>query len=374
MAALTVVFRADASLQIGTGHIMRCLSLADALKARGARCHFITREHPGNLIHYLRRRGYDTHVLPHIGGDSVEEVGPSTLSNGSGEPTHIRWLGTTQQQDAQQSEEVLSTLEAEWLIADHYALDACWEGRLRPFYRKLMVIDDLADRPHLCDLLLDQTFGRERKDYEPLLPGRCITLCGAQFALLRPEFAALRAYSLARRRSSPLESLLVTMGGIDKDNATGLVLQALSVADVPQDCRITVVMGSNAPWLQSVRQQAEQSPLQVDVRVDVTDMARLMAESDLAIGAAGSTSWERCCLGVPTVMIVLADNQREVAKGLEGIGAAQVLHGPQDIVSQLPAMLESLLSSPADRTRMSLAASSVADGSGLSKVIDFLEQ
>jgi UDP-2,4-diacetamido-2,4,6-trideoxy-beta-L-altropyranose hydrolase len=373
MAALTVVFRADASLQIGTGHIMRCLSLADALKARGARCHFMTREHPGNLIEHLRLRGYDTHVLP-CPPTNNGELSPSTPGSGSEAPVHIRWLGTTQQRDAQQCEEVLRRLQPDWVIVDHYALDSCWEQLLRPFYQQLMVIDDLADRPHCCDLLLDQTFGRERDDYTPLLPEHCITLCGAQFALLRPEFAALRAYSLARRQSAPIENLLVTMGGVDNENATGMVLQALSGLGLPQGCRVTVVMGAKAPWLQSVRQQAEQSCLEVDVRVGVADMAALMANADLAIGAAGSTSWERCCLGVPTVMIVLADNQREVAKGLERVGAAKVIHEPKYIASQLPDMLGTLLSSSEERSAMSHAAASVADGSGLSKVIDFLEQ
>ena len=128
-----------------------------------------------------------------------------------------------------------------------------------------------------------------------------------------PEFAALRAYSLQRRARPQLRQLLITMGGVDKDNATGEVLTALRVCPLPADCQITVVMGTTAPWLSEVEQLARDMPWPTRVLVGVNDMARLMAESDLAIGAAGATSWERCCLGLPTAMFVLAENQKYAA-------------------------------------------------------------
>nr|WP_298113581.1 UDP-2,4-diacetamido-2,4,6-trideoxy-beta-L-altropyranose hydrolase [uncultured Pseudomonas sp.] len=371
---MRVVFRADASLQIGTGHIMRCLALADALKAQGAECQFISREHSGNLIDHLRSKGYDVHALPAVRESRATEARKAQKQPEPSDPAHLHWLGVTQRQDADECAAILNELKPDWLIIDHYALDARWEAVLKPYYAKLMVIDDLADRPHLCDLLLDQTFGRDPDDYKSRVPPGCNLLCGAQYALLRPEFAALRPYSLKRRQATPLDHLLVSMGGIDKDNATGQVLEAFQHTSLPLHCRITVVMGARAPWLDVIRQQAEQLPWFTEVRVSVNDMAQLMADSDLAIGAAGSTSWERCCLGVPTVMVVLADNQREVAVGLERSRAAQVLQGSQQIAGSLPAMLNVLVSSPFQRAAMSHAASLIADGSGLSKVIGFLEQ
>src|SRR5690606_9706020 len=114
-------------------------------------------------------------------------------------------------------------LHPDWLIVDHYALDARWETALRPHYRKLMAVDDLADRRHQCDLLLDQTFGRTVEDYRPWVPATCTVLCGSNFALLRPEFADLRAYSLRRRAKPQLKHLLISMGGVDKDNSTAQV-------------------------------------------------------------------------------------------------------------------------------------------------------
>ena len=366
------IFRADASLQMGTGHVMRCLTLADALKAQGAECQFICREHPGNLIEHIKHKGYRVHALaltPPVGASLLAMNVPATTS----QLAHAAWLGATQEQDATECATVLAELRPDWLIVDHYALDARWEKALQPHYRKLMVIDDLADRPHVSDLLLDQTFGRNPQAYQPWVSAGCTLLCGSQYALLRPEFSTLRSYSLKRRENPQLEHLLITMGGVDKDNATGQVLQALRHCALPTHCRITVVMGASAPWLADVRQQAEQLPWPTEVLVNVSDMAQLMADSDLAIGAAGSTSWERCCLGLPAVMVVLADNQRQVAQGLEQAGAVHVLQGPQQILECLPALLASLVSAPAQQVVMSQVAAGIADGNGVPTVIHHLE-
>jgi UDP-2,4-diacetamido-2,4,6-trideoxy-beta-L-altropyranose hydrolase len=264
-------------------------------------------------------------------------------------------------------------VKPDWLIVDHYALDARWELALKPRYRKLMVIDDLADRPHLCDLLLDQTFGRNAEDYRAWVPASSRLLCGSQYALLRPEFAALRDYSLQRRSNPQLRQLLITMGGVDKDNATGQVLEALRCCLLPTQCKITVVMGTTAPWLAEVSRQAQNMPWPTTVTSGVNDMAQLMSDSDLAIGAAGSTSWERCCLGLPTIMLILADNQRNVAQGLERVGAVQLLKDPLEIPDCLPVLLNGLVSSPFLLAEMSEAAASIADGRGVVAAISNLE-
>jgi len=367
MNAMKVTFRADASLRIGTGHVMRCLTLADALKTRGAECRFICREFPGNLIEFIRGKSFPVQALPDSKSTDVRQPGSEPLL------AHRTWLGATQRQDAAQSVPALAAWQPDWLIVDHYALDAQWEKGLNPHYLKLMVIDDLADREHQCELLLDQTFGRSTADYAAWVPANCRLLCGSQYALLRPEFSALRPYSLRRRANPQLRKLLITMGGVDKDNATGTVLSALRSCELPADCRITVVMGASNPWLAEVQHKAEQLPWATDVRVDVSDMAQLMADSDLAIGAAGATSWERCCLGLPTVMVVLAENQRAVAQGLEQAGAVQVLHGCGQIHDRLPRLLSDLVASPALRVTMSRISAGIADGGGVAAVIRHLE-
>lgn len=359
----SVVFRTDASLQIGTGHVMRCLTLADALKAEGVECHFICREHPGNLLDYIKGKGFSAYAI---------SVVSTLLSTELAQLAHAHWLGASQQQDADECAAILSELQPDWLIVDHYALDACWESMLQPYYRKLMVIDDLADRHHICHVLVDQTFGRNADDYIQKVPAGCRVLCGSQYALLRPEFAALRQYSLKRRETPQMYSLLVNMGGVDRNNATGKVLQALRHCDLPVSCSITVIMGTSAPWLSEVRLQAEQMPWHTDIRVGVSNMAQLMADSDLAIGAAGSTSWERCCLGLPTVMVVLADNQRQVAQGLEQVGAALAVD-LQQIAESLPTLLTPLVSLPAPRFVMGQVAAGITDGCGVTAVVQHLE-
>ncbi|TNE86140.1 MAG: UDP-2,4-diacetamido-2,4,6-trideoxy-beta-L-altropyranose hydrolase [Gammaproteobacteria bacterium] len=316
----TVAFRTDASLQIGTGHVMRCLTLADNLKKKGAKCHFICREHHGHLSELILSKGYTVHVLPCEGGNPVENE----------ELDHAAWLGTTQGQDAQACRPILEVLQPDWLVVDHYALNILWEESLRPFCRRLMVIDDLADRTHLCDLLLDQNLGRKPADYAGLVPKECTVLVGPQYAMLRPEFAALREYSLERRKQSKLQNLLITMGGVDQSNATGKVLESLKQSSFSDNIRIDVVMGSKAPWLEEVKGIARDMPCPTDVLVSVTNMAQLMADSDLAVGAAGSTSWERCCMGLPTLTVILAENQVSIGQALQLSGAAKLVGAPFD--------------------------------------------
>lgn len=369
---MKVAFRVDASLQMGTGHVMRCLTLADALAAQGADCLFICREHQGNLIDQIRNKGYRVYALPVLSPVGASSLAINTVSDEQS-LAHSHWLGATPVEDAAGCSAILADVKPDWLIVDHYALDARWELALKLHYRKLMVIDDLADRPHLCDLLLDQTFGRDDEDYRAWVPASSRLLCGSRYALLRPEFAALREYSLRRRANPQLRQLLITMGGVDKDNATGQVLEALRGCALPAQWQIIVVMGTTAPWLAEVSRQAQDMPWPTRVMIGVSNMAQLMADSDLAIGAAGATSWERCCLGLPTIMLVLADNQYKVAQELERVGAVQVLKDPLEIPDCLPVLLNDLVSSPFLLAELSEAAVSIVDGRGVVAAIKNLE-
>jgi len=359
-----VAFRVDASLQIGTGHVMRCLTLADALRERGARCSFVCRLHQGHLMGLIAQRGHRALVLPEL------QEGAQPIHNGA---AHAHWLGTDWATDAQHTKQVLSVhlgnQPLDLLVVDHYALDACWEEALRPQVMRIMVIDDLADRPHACDLLLDQNLGRSAQDYEGLLKGKFTTLVGPKYALLRPEFAVLRKQSLARRQSKPqLQRLLVTMGGVDKDNATGLVLSALQSCTLPADMRVTVVMGPHAPWLEQVQAQATQMPWFTEVLVGVDNMAQLMAESDLAIGAAGGTAWERCSLGVPSLVLVLAKNQLSGALALQKSGAAMAIETQQQITDFM-GQIQTTESAKDVLDKLSKTAAVVADGEGCQRVV-----
>lgn len=359
---MNIVFRTDASLQIGNGHVVRCLTLAQALRERGAQCSFICREHPGNLIDLIRQRGFLVHELRYDQNWVIQENTPS----------HIGWLGADWQADAEESQVRASETVMDWLIVDHYALDCRWEHAMRAYCRRLMVIDDLADRKHDCDLLLDQNLGRKCEDYSGLLKVKSITLIGPQYALLRPEFSALRSQSLARREDNPqLRRLLVTMGGVDTNNATGQVMAALKACTLPTDLCVTVVMGLHAPWLAQVQVQATHMPCQTEVLVGVNNMAQLMADSDLAIGAAGGTAWERCSLGLPSIVIVLAQNQLAGAVALQNSGAAIVLESHQRIAGIFREMQAEEFANEMLR-KLSRAAASLTDGQGTARVANYM--
>lgn len=362
---MNVVFRTDASVQIGTGHVMRCLTLADALRERGARCTFICRAHTGNLINLIRQRGYPVLELPAQESQTVS-ISPDSLK-------HAQWLGTDWVTDVKHTREALGSQVVDWLVVDHYALDYQWEQALRPHCQHLMVMDDLADRAHDCDLLLDQNLGRTELDYSPYLPLKVTTLIGPRYALLRPEFGALRATSLGRRTHPRIKRLLITMGGVDKANVTGDVLNALRNCTLPPDSHITVVMGTHAPWLNNIQATSQTMPWSTQVLVNVNHMARLMAESDLIIGAAGGTVWESCSLGLPSLVIALADNQRTGASALRKAGAALTFENGLDV----SALLQHLLNSDDhvfQLQQLSTKAAAITQGNGAALVTQTLER
>lgn len=361
-----IAFRTDASLDIGTGHVMRCLTLADALRERGVASRFICRAHPGNLIDTIRQRGYEVQSLALNNAPASADAEMADAL-----PVHAAWLGSDWVTDAQETIAALGETIVDWLVVDHYALDAHWERSVQPFCRNLMVIDDLADRLHDADLLLDQNLGRNAADYSELAPIGCKMLVGPRYALLRPEFSVLRADSLAHREKSGFKKILIAMGGVDKDNATARILDALRDGCLPAECSLTVVMGPHAPWLAQVKEKAAAMPWRTEVQVNIHNMAQLMADSDFAIGAAGTTAWERCCLGLPTATLILAKNQAQGAIALEAAGAVLLLRSLSNLEEELPALMRKL--TQADILReMNQSCSAITDGRGATRVVSEL--
>lgn len=356
---MRAVFRTDASIEIGTGHAVRCLTLADALRGMGVACHFITRNLPGHLADRIAEREFSVSLLPPP-GDALP----------SGPPAHAAWAGVPWERDAGETRAALDQTPADWLILDHYAFDARWEDQVRSGARKLMVIDDLADRPHRADLLLDQNLGRSEADYAGFLPAAATCLLGPHYALLKPAFAALREKALAARVGRPLRHLLISMGGVDVADATSRILSAMTTAPLPPDARVTIVMGRNAPALQRVRDLAAQLPWKAELAIDVTDMPRLMADADLAIGAAGTTTWERCCLGLPTIILETAANQSAIARSVIAAGAA-LDPGPLSAAGFPQRLRETLkmAMSPSCLATLSARAAPICDGAGTQRVM-----
>lgn len=266
--------------------------------------------------------------------------------------------------------DIIGDIKPNWLVVDHYALNSYWEEKLRPHCNNILVVDDLADRKHVCDILIDQTFGRDKRDYHDLVPNHCEVLCGTTYALLRPEFSKWRQYSLERREGNKLQHILINLGGVDKNNITSRILESLKQAPLPKSCKITVVMGTTSPWLSTVITKANQLPWFTEVKTGVSNMAELMANSDLAIGAAGSTSWERCCLGLPTVMLVIAENQLLTAKNLEDSGAVRVVLNDYSLTQIINQYLCQFIQNPEKLKAMSQSSADILDGYGTYKVIE----
>ena len=371
---MNVLFRVDASILIGSGHVMRCLTLANALSSNNWVCSFICYPHRGNLIKQIEDSGYQVFSSKAFQNEKeVLRVGGSTRYSG--------WLGQGADDDASLSIDVMRSFERNiakinWLVVDHYAIDNYWERKLLLFVDNILVIDDLANRNHICDILLDQTFGREPKEYTSHVTPSCEMLLGSKYALLRPEFAALREYSLNRRNVPKLEKLLVTLGGVDKDNVTALVLKALDSCQLPENCQVVVVMGAKAPWLDDVKNIINSMKIPVELMVNVKNMAQIMSECDLCIGAAGSTSWERCCLGVPTISMQLAENQQTILSNLEKIKATLVIKNTDSdtVRKELTNILMKITKDVSCLNELIRQASSVTDGKGAERVVQIMER
>lgn len=345
---INAFIRVDSSEEMGTGHLMRSLTLAGELREREVPVVFICRRLPGALYGYVEQKGFPVHLLP---------------APPRGKETYWEWARKNWRQDANETKEIIKEHRVKikiaasararpvparaalppgelegagtvvdslltpfddcrararkrkgvLLVVDHYALAAEWEKFLRPAVDRIMVIDDLADRRHDCDILLDQNFyqNRERR-YGGLVPPHCLQFLGPDFVLLRPEFKEARRN--LRRRKGKIRRLLVFFGGADPGNETAKVLAALALLKYPE-LRVDVVVGANNPHKQEIEETCRNLP-GVSFYCQVDKMAELMARADLAVGAGGTATWERLYLDLPTVAVAAAENQEETLAAL----------------------------------------------------------
>lgn len=316
---MNVAFRVDASSEIGIGHFMRCLTLANTLKQHGAQVRFVSRHIPEHLRNMLNTQG---HGFAPLSGIQDKEV--------IGELSHAHWLGVSQDQDAIDTSHALSDQTWDWLIVDHYALNTLWETVLRNVAKRILVIDDIADRQHDCDVLLDQNLYIDMHTrYVGKIPVHCRLLLGPRYALLREEFRRMREQ--VNPRTGPVKRILVSFGGVDRDNHTSRAIQALANIS-NSDFHVDVVIGIQHPQREQVESECAKHGFACHMQTK--RMAELMATADLAIGAGGSASWERCCLGLPALVVSLADNQINIARAL-GLFGACIYMGSLETVSAL---------------------------------------
>jgi UDP-2,4-diacetamido-2,4,6-trideoxy-beta-L-altropyranose hydrolase len=335
---------------------MRCITLAKALAKEGAEVLFICRELAGHLCDYLESQRFSVARLPAPEGPVESPV-----------DEYSAWLGVSQQWDAEQSRAALDCVY-DWLIVDHYGLDQQWLQSMRAFSQQLLVIDDLANRPLLGDILLNQNLRRDSgAAYDPLLPAGCRRLLGPEYALLRPEFAALRSGCLPRK--APQNRVLVFIGGSDAPNVSARAIDALAGL-AEHGLTATVIAGKSNATLAQLEQQC--APLShVEVFSHVEDMAAQMVAADVAIGAGGTTTWERFALGLPSILVTLAENQRGNCDEAHRLGAAICLGDADQVTPEMiAAALRRLLADPGQWRQMSQTAAGLVDGGGTQRVIN----
>jgi UDP-2,4-diacetamido-2,4,6-trideoxy-beta-L-altropyranose hydrolase len=353
--SLAVVFRADASARIGFGHVARCLTLARALRARGVAVLFVARSADVPMLEHLDREGITVARVPNNGGLA-------------GSPPEDPWPEVGSRRDAEQTRDAILAWgrRPQWIVADHYGIDEGWETVLRPHVDRIMVIDDLANRRHDCDLLLDQNLVDDLASrHVGRVPTRCGLLLGPEFALLQPAYAALHDTATARRGA--IRRLLISFGGADAPGLTMKTLEAVGRLAQPA-IHVDVVSSSASPWANALR-QAVVGHDQVHLHFDLPSLANLMAEADFAIGAGGSTTWERLCLGLPTLVVTLAKNQEPAAAELDRRGLIHWLGDAESVtVDRIHNALATLMENglPAEWSERCHAA---VDGEGAKRVV-----
>lgn len=289
---MNIFIRTDASVDIGTGHVMRCLTVAQELQKRGHYVTFLMRKLPGHLAELVSKSQCSAVMLQYTGDFSLNE-------------------------DIAQTIDILTKQEYAIGIIDHYQIDQQWENAIRPYVKKLVVIDDLADRKHDCDLLLDQNIVNDFDTrYDELVSVDCEKLLGPKYLILREEFTSIR--SQVKPRSGEVKRLLVFMGGSDPTGETLKVMKAFQQSNFIFQ-HVDVVVGDANPIKTAIQVLCEKLGFAYHCQIDY--LASLMLKADFSIGAGGSTTWERCYVGLPSSSTIVAENQAEATEVADSLGA-----------------------------------------------------
>lgn len=308
---MKIIIRVDASVFIGSGHVMRCLVLAKQLRNIGYTVVFAQKPQKGDFLHYISQQGFKV----------LELNQPKKFIKPSSSDDYLAWLQGSWKDDAKDF--ILKTRSADLIIVDHYGLDAFWEREVsNKLHCKVIAIDDLV-RQHYADLIIDQTYGRKADEYSLKKPNS-IVLAGSEFALVSPEFKGIRDKLDKEKNIDNKKNILVSMGGIDSPNVTIKVLERL--AEIKgKELYITVLLGERSPHYKTIKDFCFNR--HNFTHIPFSDgMADLMSTHHIAIGAPGSTTWERACIGLPSILIPIADNQKFIAKNISQTGAVCLLN------------------------------------------------
>lgn len=362
--ASNYLFRVDSSNQIGSGHVIRCLTLAQGLRNNGANCTFLSRNLDGNINHLICKKDFQLIELPR---PIIQ------YKNYDYNIEHSAWSEVSWEQDAEETINCIKKNNFNKLVVDHYAFSHSWETRVSKYIKDVIVIDDLGDREHFCNYLLDQNLGSSHSKYLNLIPKDCKTLIGTEYALIRPEFIEHRNESIDRNRSESSKRILINFGGGDPKNYISKILKSISVYKISTVIKIDIILGAINYNLDECYNLAKLIPNEINFFHYLDNMSETLIKTDLVIGAAGSSSWERCCMGIPSIIFSLAKNQNNIAKALSDSGAALLLDESSIENGRLIKEIERLINSN-ELLLMSKRASEVVDGCGVKRVIGALNE
>lgn len=364
---MKVVFRTDASVQIGTGHVMRCLNVAEVLREQGIECYFITRDHPGNIQDLISKKGYQVFSL-----ENKPNFFSPTKSSHEKKLDHSEWLGVSQEQDAIQCKEILKEIYPDWIVVDHYGLDAYWENSLRDFAGQILVIDDLADRHHDCDLLLDQNVMSRsiEEKYKALVPEHCKLLLGPKYALINQEYSRLR--STLPERDGPVSRVLIFVGGSDHYGLTEKYFDVLCLKEYLH-IRVDIVLGNRYSREKVINEKADKRGNSKVYRA-LPSLAPLMMKSDLMLGGGGITNWERMCLGLPAIVSSIAKNQVSTSEKLSELDCIYYLGESEYLAcSTIREAMDLFVNNKSNIKKLSCINTKFVDGHGISRLISYME-
>ena len=342
-AAQTLFVRADASERIGTGHVMRCLALAQEFQRTAGRVLFVQAETTSAIERRLRAEGFEI----------------ASLDAKPGSP-----------EDARVAVRLARERDANWIVADGYHFGAEYQRHLKGNDLGLLLIDDYGHAEHYwADYVLNQNLSADPIRYKNREPYTRLLL-GTKYVLLRQEFERWRNWE--REIPTVARKVLVTLGGADPDNATSKIVEALlRIRDEQLEC--VVVIGGSNPHLEKLKAAIRHLPSAIRLVVDATDMPGLMAWADVAIAAGGTTSWELAFMGLPSIVIVLAGNQAEIAASLERESVSVNLGASKNnTTDRIANALHSLLNDLDRRQRMSRNGCKLVDGLGVVRVTGLL--
>lgn len=351
---MNFVFRVDSSYKIGSGHLMRCLVLANSLSKAGHQISFICRNHEGDISKSLIKSKFKLNLLDN---NNLEPSYDNTNS----------WLGVSQEQDALQTINYLKDSVCDWLIVDHYCIDKLWQKRLRKYTNKILVIDDLANRAHDCDILVDSNYVKGYKTrYQDILNKSCLELLGPNYCFIAEEFKNHKLRS--PKRTGEVKKVLIYFGGVDQFNLTRKCIEAFSTNKL-ENIKLEVVVGAMNKDYENLKSIASKKK-SIILHRSLPTLSKLMSSVDLSIGAGGVTTWERLFLGLPSIIIAIADNQIAGAEELSKNKFVSYLGFHSELSAKnLRDSICKKIEKPNDLLNESHVGQILVDGNGISRIL-----